>query len=56
MPSKKKEHLFARQLLIVLTIVFLSLSIVYVVIYYAHPNSVFMDNLLLDMILERHTP
>jgi len=54
--SKKEKNGLARQLLIVLTVVFFAMSLVYLVILYAHPNRLFMDNIIVNLIAEKHTP
>ncbi|HOO63510.1 MAG TPA: hypothetical protein PK364_06275 [Synergistaceae bacterium] len=56
MPERKRKNSLARQILIVLTVVFFALSIVYIVALYTHPNRVFMDNIILNLIVEKHTP
>ncbi len=56
MSSKKERNSLARQVLIVLTVAFFAMSLVYLVILYAHPNRIFMDNVIVNLIVEKHTP
>ena len=56
MAPQRKKNGPAKQVLIILTVVFFALSVVYFVVLYAHPNRVFMDNIILNLIVEKHTP
>lgn len=56
MSLKKEKNSLARQVLIVLTVVFFAMSLVYLVVLYAHPNRLFMDNIIVNLIAEKHNP
>ncbi len=55
MSLKKEKNSLARQVLIVLTVVFFAMSLVYLVVLYAHPNRLFMDNIIVNLIAEKHS-